>query len=280
MKISITLTLLSAIIISSCTRNEKGQKKIEWKKPSHKVHYLKQDGAKWCRQHKANSNEIRIVTTVNRTDFKHLASMDSILVPDVLDGDIAYYLPFPLSVSGIKKIDKIIYFSYATQSFGAYENGELVYTGATNMGRKTDPTPTGLYFTNWKAEESTSTFNDEWNLRWNVNIENKLGIGWHQYELPGYPASHSCLRLQEADARYLFTWADQWVLNKDDIKIKGTPVIVFGSYRFDGTKPWLQLIEDANTLDISAKEIKEMTKPYLDIIIREQENKEKKQQKK
>jgi hypothetical protein len=31
-------------------------------------------------------------------------------------------------------------------------------------------------------------------LRWNFNIENKLGVGWHS--LPGYPASHSCLRLE------------------------------------------------------------------------------------
>jgi hypothetical protein len=41
---------------------------------------------------------------------------------------------------------------------------------------------------NWKAEETTSTFDDEWDLRWNFNIENKLGVGWHQYSL-GYPAS-------------------------------------------------------------------------------------------
>jgi hypothetical protein len=28
----------------------------------------------------------------------------------------------------------------------------------------------------WKAEETTSTFDDEWDLRWNFNIENKLGV--------------------------------------------------------------------------------------------------------
>jgi hypothetical protein len=30
----------------------------------------------------------------------------------------------------------------------------------------------GFSFTNWKAEETTSTFDDEWDLRWNFNIEN------------------------------------------------------------------------------------------------------------
>ena len=84
-----------------------------------------------------------------------------------------------------------------------------------------------MYFTNWKAEQTTSTFNDEWDLKWNFNIENKEGIGFHQYALPGYPASHSCLRLKEADAKYLYTFADQWELKgTDDIKAKGTPVIV------------------------------------------------------
>jgi hypothetical protein len=39
------------------------------------------------------------------------------------------------------------------------------------------------FFTNWKAEETTS--DDEWDLRWNFNIENKLGVGWHQYSLQG-----------------------------------------------------------------------------------------------
>jgi hypothetical protein len=31
----------------------------------------------------------------------------------------------------------------------------------TNMGSEKHKTPTGLFFTNWKAEETTSTFDDE-----------------------------------------------------------------------------------------------------------------------
>jgi hypothetical protein len=45
-----------------------------------------------------------------------------------------------------------------------------------------------VFFFELEAEETTSTFDDEWDLRWNFNIENKLGVGWHQYSLPGYPA--------------------------------------------------------------------------------------------
>jgi L,D-transpeptidase catalytic domain len=280
MKPSFFLISITALVFIFISCKNEPKKIVPRKKPSHQVQYIKQDGSKWCRLNRENKKAIRIVTAVNRADFQHLENMDSILVPDVLDGDIYYYLPFPFSVNKLEKIDKVIFFSYATQSFGAYENGELVYTGATSMGRKTDPTPTGLYFTNWKAEQSTSTFNDEWDLKWNVNIENKLGIGWHQYEMPGYPASHSCLRLQESDARYLYNWAEQWVLNKDEVKKKGTAVIVFGKYNFDGTKPWLQLLKDPHALDINEKEINQITAPYLKEITADQAEKKKPQQKK
>lgn len=156
---------------------------------------------------------MHILLAANRTDKAGFAQMDTVIIPTDMSGDLAYYLPFPLQVSYLASINKIIYFSYPTQTFGTYENGILMYTGPTNMGSKKHPTPTGLFYANWKAEETISTFNDEWELKWNFNIENKEGVGWHQYALPGYPASHSCLRMQEKDARYMYDWADQWILD-------------------------------------------------------------------
>lgn len=221
---------------------------------------------------KKNKELARIVCAVNRTDLRHLVNMDSIVVPTDLSKTVENYLPFPLQVPYLKDVDKIVYFSYPSQSFAAYEYGELVYTGQTNMGRKADPTPQKLYFTNWKAEETTSTFNDEWDLRWNFNIENKLGVGWHQYELPGYPASHSCLRMTERDAKYMYEWADQWKLKgTDDILAKGIPVIVFGTYDFNGPKPWLQLVANPKALEISTTDIERETASYLNEILKEQQ---------
>jgi hypothetical protein len=124
------------------------------------------------------------------------------------------------------------------------------------MGSEEHKTPAGLLFTNWKAEETTSTFDDEWKLRWNFNVENKLGVGWHQYSLSGYPASHSCLRLGETDAKYLYDWADEWKLaDSETVKVKGTPVIIFGSYDFTAPKPWFQLIVNPKALNISENEM-------------------------
>lgn len=237
--------------------------------------YKSDSARQWLTQNASNAENLRIALAVNRTDSAHFAKMDSVIVPVDLTGDIVFYLPFPLKVSNLRDIKKIVFFSYATQTFATYEKGLLTYTGPTNMGSKKNPTPTGLFFTNWKAEETISTFNDEWELLWNFNIQNKEGIGWHQYELPGYPASHSCLRLLETDAKHLYEWADQWELQDDEtVKVKGTPVIVFGSYNFDAPKPWLQLLADPHALDISEDEIQQLSTPHLSKILAEQKKRD------
>jgi lipoprotein-anchoring transpeptidase ErfK/SrfK len=283
MKISMwSAAIFGTVLLCNCNQQEEtkvpviAKKKIERKKPAADIIYHYEAGRQWVKDHKANPAFLRIVTAVNRADAKHTAAMDSILVPSDSVADMAWYLPFPVTADAIKEIDKIVFFSYPTQTFAAYENGEMIYTGATNMGRKKDPTPAGLFYTNWKAETTTSTFNDEWELKWNFNIENKLGVGWHQYDMPGYPASHACLRLMEEDAEWLYSWADQWKLNeKEEIILKGTPVIVFGNYDFDGVKPWTALATDPHALDISTTTITQIVTPYLSQILAEQEKRNK-----
>ena len=265
--------LLGILLFSSCTPGEQEvtvRVQRKWIKPANTSYHF-ETTKEWLKKNNTTGGQ-NIVLAINRTDSSNLIKMDSIIVPNDVSGDIEVYLPFPLSVPYLKDIKKIIFFSYPSQTFAAYEMGELVYAGPTNMGRKADPTPTGVYYTNWKAEKTTSTFNDEWDLKWNFNIENKLGVGFHQYELPGYPASHSCLRLQEKDARYLYDWADQWILDKEEnITAKGTPVIVFGTYDFAAPKPWLQLINNPHALDITAGTIQQTTAPFIQEILTEQQ---------
>ena len=276
-KNSIIFLSFCIVALLSCKTNK--QKKVTLKQPPQRqqpktVTYQLANAKQWLLSN-TDSSQLSIALAVNRTDKAGFALMDTVIIPTDMTGDIAYYLPFPLSVPYLADINKIIFFNYATQTFATYENGILMYTGPTNMGRKKDLTPTGLFYTNWKAEQTTSTFNDEWDLRWNFNIENKLGVGWHQYSLPGYPASHSCLRLQEKDARYLYDWADQWILDgKETVLANGTPVIVFGSYNFEASKPWLQLITNPHALDITAAEIEKQTMPFLDKILTEQTKRE------
>ncbi|UQD57580.1 L,D-transpeptidase [Flavobacterium sp. K5-23] len=273
----IILLLSVVLVLFSCKKSETNNavetKKVRVRKQPKTISYTLEKTKQWLEKIANDSSKIHIAFAINRTDKANFVQMDSVIIPTDMSGDIEFYLPFPHHIDYLKDIDKIIYFSYPTQTFAAYENGELIYTGPTNMGRKKDQTPTGLFFTNWKAEQTISTFNDEWDLRWNFNIENKEGVGWHQYSLPGYPASHSCLRLQEKDARYLYDWADQWILaDEENVKVKGTPVLVFGSYNFDAPKPWLQLIANPKAIDISEDEIEKVTKPFLSAILLEQKN--------
>lgn len=269
------LRLLSLMLVLFYSCSEPATKeqvvKVKQRNPPSAKGFFIANAKQWLAQNDSSGNKSKkdIVLAVNRTDSANFASMDSVVVPNDLSGDIEFYLPFPFSVPAIKQISKIIFFSYPAQAFAAYENGEMVFTGPVNMGRKKDPTPTGLFFANWKAEKTNSTFNDEWELRWNVNIENKLGVGWHQYSLPGYPASHSCLRLQENDALDLYKWADEWKLKDDqNLTLQGTPVIVFGSYDFDAPRPWFQLVENPAALTISDKQLEEITQPFTDEIIK------------
>ncbi|WP_298308039.1 L,D-transpeptidase [Flavobacterium sp.] len=271
------LTIISIVTLISCkqNRNSVNQTKEIVRKQPKVVSYTMENTKMWLKQNATDSSKIEIVTAINRTNRANLYKLDSLVIPSDFDGDVVYYLPFPLQVDYLKDVSKVLLFSYPTQTFGAYENGVLTYSGPTNMGRKKDKTPLGLFFTNWKAEQTTSTFDDEWELKWNFNIENKLGVGFHEYSLPGLPVSHSCLRLLEKDAKFLYEWADEWILaDEENVKVKGTPVIVFGNYAYDEPEPWIQLIKNSKALDLSQAQIEDEISPFLKSILKQQKIRE------
>lgn len=221
-----------------------------------------------------SKEEQTTILALSRLDARHIAK-DTLVIPDTFAPDLRSYAPFPFYVPSLKEVHKMVFFSYPAQAFAAYENGRLVHWGPSSMGKKSTPTPTGLFFANWKSRESISTVSDEWILKWNFNIWNKGGVGWHQYAMPGYPASHSCLRLLEDDAKYLYDWARMWILkDRETLLAQGTPVLVFGEYPWGTGRPWLKLANDPKALDISKEELESLIEPHLENILKKQQQRD------
>lgn len=220
------------------------------------------------------NENIAAVLQTNRIDIAHIKKGASIVIPVAYD--MASRSPFPLTLAEVSSVKKLLVISQEMQAFGVYESGSLVRWGPVSSGKQSTPTPSKLFSTNWKGKEVKSTFDDEWILKYNFNLDNWEGIGFHQYEMPGYPASHSCVRLLMEDALWLYDWADQWILSEDEQTrlAHGTPVIIFGSYQFGKTAPWKLLPENPEATDITETELQRIVDQYLPTISARQTERE------
>jgi lipoprotein-anchoring transpeptidase ErfK/SrfK len=197
-----------------------------------------------------------LVLRLNRIDRGHARQGDTLVVPSVFDW--TRLAPFPDTLPARGAPPRLLVVSARIQAFGAYEAGRLVRWGPTSTGRQEKPTPPGSYHANWRQRSRASTFNDEWILHWYVNLSNFDGISLHQYELPGRPTSHSCVRLLEDDAAWLYHWVDTWKLVPGDrrkVLEQGTPVVVMGEYAFGQRRPWKRLPEDPQATRLGVEEI-------------------------
>lgn len=220
------------------------------------------DPRAWGRMAALDSAELLTVLKLNRVDLRH-ARRTALVVPDSIADELAY-APFPASVPELAPVPKFLAVSRRVQALAAYEHGRLVRWAPVSTGRAETPTDPGLFFTNWKSRRTISTENPSWILDWYVNIIALKGVAFHEYELPGRPASHGCIRLLEADARWLYAWADQWVPGRgSEIKRWGTPVFVFGEFDYAHRAPWLDLPTDPAAGRVPAVELEQALAPYL-----------------
>ena len=97
-----------------------------------------------------------------------------------------------------------------------YRNGILIGVSTCSTGKKGFETPTGVFTILEKAKEHASSEFDDApmphmeRLTWG-------GVALHAGKLPGYPASHGCVRLPPKFAENLF-----------EVTQIGTPVIIAG----------------------------------------------------
>lgn len=216
---------------------------------------------------KYNEDERNIILAINRISSSVIRKGKVLVMPDTLLPSMLDYSPYPGTLPGFDSIPKLILISLRIQAFAIYENGWLTRWGPVSSGKKSTPTPAGLFHTNFKAEVKISSENSDWIMPWYFNFYARRGIAMHQYFLPGYPASHACVRMQEKDAKWIFDWAEQWKLSsRTGAVIKtGTPVIIFGEYAYGKTQPWLNLPTDKLSILLTTNEFAEISS-YLPVI--------------
>ena len=204
------------------------------------------------------AGQLDLLEKLNRRDREHLVRPDppvpGLVVPLTWQDDELSYSPLPREWSAAAAHPKYVVVHQPFQVFGGYEFGRLVRWGPISSGRKETPTPAGSYNLTWRSRKRTSTDNDAWILEWYFNFINSRGISFHQFDLPGYAASHACVRLLQRDAQWLYGWGEQWKLSVDhrSVQIPGTPVLVIGAFGHGAPGPWTSLPALSAPLELPA----------------------------
>ncbi|WP_222931902.1 L,D-transpeptidase family protein [Sphingomonas sabuli] len=103
------------------------------------------------------------------------------------------------------------------QRIRVYRDGVLFAASATSTGSEGRETPTGVFTILEKQVEHRSSTYDNAPMPFMQRLTEK-GVAIHSGNLPGYAASHGCIRLPDAFARKLFA-----------ITEIGTPVMITDS---------------------------------------------------
>ena len=192
----------------------------------------------------------KLVELLNRKLLPNQQIGDTLIVPTVFDTDFRAYSPFPLHYPGAVDFEKLFIIEKSIQAFAAYEHGKLARWGIVNTGSEESRTPNGRFNFNWKTEYRVSSLSppgEPWEMYWVFNFHDARGIHTHQYAMPtGGPTSHGCVRLIDADAEWVYRWADGWRTRKGGagyttsygrVYQPGTTVIVVGEDPPPGEEP-------------------------------------------
>ena len=119
---------------------------------------------------------------------------------------ILLVLFFTTIIYGHKSID----IDLSNQKLYAKENGRVVFSGNISTGTRSHPTPRGIFRVIDKERFHISNRYPEPNggakMPYMLRLTKK-GIAIHQGYLPGYPASHGCIRVSKKTALKLWRWS-------------------------------------------------------------------------
>jgi hypothetical protein len=192
-----------------------------------------------------NYEAYRAFTTVNRKDLRFFKLGDTVLLPSAIHKDLRTYSIFPHYYPAADTIAKLVLVSNKFQCYACYEKGRLVRFAACNTGEEKKPTFPGRYAMNWRDKIRQSSLDSTWVLPWTWNIHLEAGSAFHEFEMPGRPVSHSCIRQFMDDAEWLFRWGKGAKIDTTGKKARyiaftGTPVIIIDYFDFNRKKggPW------------------------------------------
>ncbi len=220
---------------------------------------------------KDNKIKNKVFITLNRKETKYLSVGDTIIVPDTIINDKRAYSIFPHYYPEAKQLDKAIIISNYYQSYACYEFGKLVRFAACNTGKEKTPTFPGRYALVWKDKKRRSSLDSTWIMPFTFNFHRYAGNAFHQFEMPGYAASHSCVRQFLTDAEWLFNWGrGVKVEDGKQIWLSGTPVVIIGvpDYSLRKSGPWSHLKNNKQRpikLDFNPMEVEEAYIPFVQI---------------
>jgi hypothetical protein len=157
----------------------------------------------------------QLIELLNRVTLETVPLGDTLVAPTKFGLDFRAYSPFPRYYPGARSLGKVFIIHKRIQAFAAYEYGKLARWGIVNTGNPdSTATPNGRFNFNWKERKRVSTLSppgEEWMMHWVFNFHAARGIHVHQYSMPtGGPTSHGCVRLIDADAEWVYKWAEPW----------------------------------------------------------------------
>ena len=90
-----------------------------------------------------------------------------------------------------------------TQMLFVYDGSEMIAASTISSGRESNPTPTGIFPIMEKNRHHRSNKYNDAPMPYMQRLDT-YGIALHAGDLPGYPASHGCIRLPKEFAARLF----------------------------------------------------------------------------
>ncbi|MEK7580260.1 MAG: L,D-transpeptidase [Patescibacteria group bacterium] len=153
-----------------------------------------------------SGDQISLLAKINRLDSRFFRPGVQLKVPRKFDD--FDWMPLPKERSNLDGLAKVVVVDLNLQFLGAYEYGHLVFWSPISSGnpkiRNGKETPNGSFKILFKDANHRS-YGFGVSMPYAMNFHGGFYI--HVGDLPGYPASHGCVRMLYVEAKKLYQWA-------------------------------------------------------------------------